>query len=104
MAKCLQVKKDGPNQAGVRIHRCHVEMREELGETKLEAGIRQFRLEFVHQEPEQVGGIVTAFQRFLDGHMSVAQLHQTLDKYSAQRTTQGSLFVPDNFKQLVQLQ
>ena len=70
----------------------------------LEAGIRQFRLEFVHQEPEQVGGIVTAFQRFLDGHMSVAQLHQILDKYSPQRTTQGSLFVPDNFKQLVQLQ
>ena len=70
----------------------------------LEAGIRQFRLEFVHQEPEQVEGIITAFQRFLDGHMSVAQLHQTLDKYSPQRTTQGSLFVPDNFKQLVQLQ
>lgn len=70
----------------------------------LEAGIRQFRLEFVHQESEQVRGIVTAFQRFLAGHMSVAQLHQTLDKYSPQRTTQGSLFVPDNFKQLVQLQ
>ena len=70
----------------------------------LEAGIRRFRLEFVHQESEQVRGIVTAFQRFLAGEMSVAQLHQTLDKYSPQRTTQGSLFVPDNFKQLVQLQ
>ncbi|MCP4812745.1 MAG: U32 family peptidase [Planctomycetaceae bacterium] len=70
----------------------------------LEAGIRQFRLEFVHQEPEQVGGIITAFQRFLAGDISVAQLHQTLDKHSPQRTTQGSLFVPDNFKQLVQLQ
>ncbi|MDG2185726.1 MAG: DUF3656 domain-containing protein [Mariniblastus sp.] len=70
----------------------------------LEAGIRQFRLEFVHQEPEQVGGIITAFQRFLAGDISVTQLHQTLDKYSPQRTTQGSLFVPDHFKQLVQLQ
>ncbi len=70
----------------------------------LEAGIRQFRLEFVHQEPEHVGGIITAFQRFLAGDISVAQLHQTLDKHSPQRTTQGSLFVPDHFKQLVQLQ
>ncbi len=70
----------------------------------LDAGIGHFRLEFVHQKPEQVTGITTAFQQFLNQDIRRSQLQQALEEYSPQRTTQGSLFVPENFKQLVQLQ
>ncbi|MCH2180964.1 MAG: U32 family peptidase [Mariniblastus sp.] len=70
----------------------------------LEAGIRHFRLEFVHQSPEQVAGITTAFQQYLRQDVNRGQLQQALSQHSPQRTTQGSLFVPDQFKQLVQLQ
>ena len=70
----------------------------------LQAGISQFRLEFVHQSPEQVAGVTTAFQKYLQRDINQGQLQQSLAKHSPQRTTEGSLYVPEKFKQLVQLQ
>ena len=69
----------------------------------LNAGITQFRLEFVHQEPPQVKHIIKAFQSFLAGDLRLPQLKQTLSQHSSQGTTAGSLYVPDDFKKLVQL-
>ena len=67
------------------------------------AGISNFRLEFVYQTPEQIAAIADAFRSHLDG-MTVAQdLAQVLRENSPQQTTKGSLFVPDDFKSLVQL-
>jgi putative protease len=72
-----------------------------------EAGIFNFRIEFVHQTPEQVSGITASFGTFLSTlptTESVAQLSASLEVFSPQSTTQGSLFVPADFKNLVQLQ
>lgn len=72
----------------------------------LESGISQFRVEFVHQTPEQVGSILRAFSDFFaaGGNPGVeSELAERLRASSPQDTTQGSLFVPSDFKNLVQL-
>lgn len=66
-------------------------------------GISNFRLEFVHQSPQQVRDIASAFQNYFQGNLSLPKFEQTLRDHSPQQTTAGSLFVPDDFKQLVQL-
>ena len=68
------------------------------------AGIQHFRLEFVYQTPEQIVAISSAFQRHLGGTADANDLGQTLEEHSPQQTTQGSLYVPADFKSLVQLQ
>lgn len=71
-----------------------------------DAGISNFRIEFVHQTSQQVAGIVKAFGEFLSNEQteaSVNSLKQLLEQHSPQHTTQGSLFVPKDFKALVQL-
>ena len=67
------------------------------------AGISNFRVEFVHQTPEQVAAITKAFGEFLSGDCSVEQLGTALETASPQSITQGSLFAPGGFKKLVQL-
>ena len=67
------------------------------------AGISNFRVEFVHQTPEQVAAITEAFGDFLSGDCSVEQLGTALETASPQSITQGSLFAPGGFKKLVQL-
>lgn len=70
------------------------------------AGIADFRLEFVHQTPEQVSKITTAFGQFLSSEATpetAAQLARTIEKNSPQSTTEGSLFVAEDYKNLVQL-
>ena len=70
------------------------------------AGIADFRLEFVHQTPEQVSNITTAFGQFLSSEATpetAAQLARTIEKNSPQSTTEGSLFVAEDYKNLVQL-
>jgi U32 family peptidase len=70
------------------------------------AGIEDFRLEFVHQTPEQVSKITTAFGQFLSVEATqetAEKLAQTIEKNSPQSTTEGSLFVPADYKNLVQL-
>ena len=67
------------------------------------AGISNFRVEFVHQTPQQVAAITKAFGDFLGGDSSVQQLESALDAASPQSITQGSLYAPTGFKKLVQL-
>ena len=68
------------------------------------AGIMNFRLEFVHQTPSQIVAIADAFRSLLDGMTVAHDLAETLRENSPQQTTQGSFYVPENFKSLVQLQ
>jgi putative protease len=67
------------------------------------AGISDYRLEFVHQSPEQVSGIAIAFYEYLNQNLERSQFEKRLQEHSPQSTTLGSLFVPADFKQLVQL-
>lgn len=70
------------------------------------AGILDFRLEFVHQSPEQVSKVINAFSLFLGSESTketAVQLAQTIEKNSPQSTTEGSLFVPSDYKNLIQL-
>ena len=71
-----------------------------------QSGISNFRIEMVHQTPDQVSGIVSAFATFFspDPPISSAEkLSEELRRFSPQSTTEGSLFVPGGFKNLVPL-
>jgi putative protease len=61
------------------------------------AGISHFRLEFVHESAEQVRQISQAFQRALHGQLAYTELTRQLTRLAPQNTTEGSLFVPDNY-------
>jgi len=67
-------------------------------------GIAHFRLEFVHETPDQVGDAARAFQQYFAGTISAERLQSRLDQIAPARTTDGSLFVPKDFKRLYQLQ
>ena len=66
-------------------------------------GIRHFRVEFVHQSANQVEGIGDSLKQFFNGQLDATGLARQLELYSDQGITEGSLFVPKGFKQLVQL-
>lgn len=70
----------------------------------LDAGIRHFRLEFVHETAAQVAQITSAFYETLSGDQSTYELSQQLQRIAPQGTTQGSLFVPDTYLMLPVLQ
>jgi putative protease len=59
----------------------------------LEAGIRHFRLEFVHESPDQVVRITEAWQSALEGRITAAALTTQLRRTSPQGITEGSLLV-----------
>jgi putative protease len=61
-----------------------------------DAGIQHYRLEFVHETPEQVMRITRAFGDALAGKLPAHALTQQLRKLAPQSITEGSLFVPDN--------
>lgn len=63
----------------------------------LNAGIRHFRLEFVHEPPAQVAEVFRAFQSALAGQIRAAELERQLKRASPQGTTEGSLFVPADY-------
>jgi U32 family peptidase len=63
----------------------------------MRAGIRDFRLEFVHESGAQLEDIARAFECSLAGEMSAHQLAQELRRIAPQGTTQGSLFVPRDY-------
>ncbi len=67
------------------------------------AGIKDFRIEFVHQTPEQVLGIVAAYQKFFANESTFEQLDESLNASSPQGTAEGSLYVPHDYQQLVEL-
>ena len=63
----------------------------------LAAGLREFRLEFVHETPEQVRGVIRLHRAALAGELDLAELQEGLDALADQGTTEGSLFVPNDF-------
>ena len=63
----------------------------------LAAGIRHFRLEFVHESGEDVTQIARAFTATLAGEQSASQLSRKLAGMLPAGVTEGSLFVPPNF-------
>jgi len=69
----------------------------------LAAGIRHFRLEFVHESARQVRQVVGAFQNVLAGEMPLEQLERTLKQLVPQGMTEGSLFVPLDYSRVPQL-
>ena len=67
------------------------------------AGIRHFRVEFVHETGEQTAKIAESFGQFFHGAIAENELHSVVEKLADQGTTTGSLFVPKGFADLVQL-
>lgn len=70
----------------------------------LAAGICHFRLEFVHETGEMVAQVTRAFGEVLSGRAPAHKLAHQLRQYAPQGTTEGSLFVPDNYLTLPVLQ
>jgi len=68
------------------------------------AGIRHFRLEFAHESADQVQAVVRAFDLTLQGNMTPHKLAAELRKSAPQGTTEGSLFVANDYLQLPILQ
>nr|WP_084048918.1 U32 family peptidase [Deinococcus hopiensis] len=66
----------------------------------LAAGLRDFRLEFVHETPEQVREVIGLHRAFLALELGAAELEARLNALSDQGTTEGSLFVPGGFDRL----
>ncbi|MDO4262834.1 MAG: DUF3656 domain-containing protein, partial [Deinococcus sp.] len=66
-------------------------------------GIRHFRLEFVHETPEQVRAVIARHREYLAGGLSSAELEEVLEGVSDQGVTEGSLFVPRDFGVLDEL-
>ncbi|MFV9506617.1 MAG: DUF3656 domain-containing U32 family peptidase [Oscillochloridaceae bacterium umkhey_bin13] len=62
------------------------------------AGIAHYRLEFVHEGPDEVTEVTTAFQAYLAGTSSAEALGRRLRQVAPQGTTEGSLFVPAGFE------
>jgi putative protease len=73
-------------------------------ESWLRAGIRHFRLEFVHESADQVCQVTKAFEAALLGGMTTPQLARELKRIAPGGTTEGSLFVPSNYLNLPVLQ
>ena len=69
----------------------------------LAAGLRHFRLEFVHERASHVAQIVAAFQQTLAGAASWEALERTLTALAPQGVTEGSLFVPHDYNRVPQL-
>ena len=69
-----------------------------------EAGIRHFRLEFVHESAHEVQHVTAAFQAFLAGRINAGQLGSELKRYAPAGVTEGSLFVPQDFDRFPILQ
>jgi U32 family peptidase len=60
----------------------------------LDAGIRDLRLEFVHEDAAGVSAVVAAFRAALAGELGAEGLDARLAAVGGQGVTQGSLFVP----------
>ena len=68
------------------------------------AGIRHFRLEFAHESADQVTRVTRAFDDALAGRSTARDLAQTLQRIAPEGITEGSLFVPEGYRELVVLQ
>ncbi|MEO8606562.1 MAG: DUF3656 domain-containing protein [Chloroflexota bacterium] len=63
----------------------------------MQSGIVHYRLEFVHETADTVRRVSTAFHDYFAGRINAAELDQRLQKAAPQGTTEGSLFVPDDY-------
>ena len=68
------------------------------------AGIRHFRLEFVHESGAQVTEVARLFGAAIEGKIGAAQLGRELKAIAPEGTTQGSLFVAPGYLELPVLQ
>jgi putative protease len=68
------------------------------------AGISRFRLEFAHESAEQVASVTRAFADVLEGRMAARELAARLPRLAPQGVTEGSLYVPEGWRQLPVLQ
>jgi putative protease len=73
-------------------------------EAWLEAGIRDFRLEFAHESAAQVAAVSRAFADALAGNADAGELARRLAHASPGGITEGSLFVSANYLELPVLQ
>jgi len=70
----------------------------------LAAGIRDFRLEFAHEDAAQVTEVARLFSLALLGEISPVQLNRELKAIAPEGTTQGSLYVAPGYNVLPVLQ
>ncbi len=68
------------------------------------AGIRHFRLEFVHETGAQVSAVTEAFRSALAGRIGSRALAKQLQSSIPQGVTEGSLFVPGDYLELPLIQ
>ncbi len=68
------------------------------------AGIRHFRLEFVHESADDVRQVADAFASALTGEITPQQLANQLKRIAPQGITEGSLFIPADYLKLPVLQ
>lgn len=68
------------------------------------AGTVHYRLEFVHETAVQMAEITKAFRQALAGDLRMSMLANRLRQTAPQGTTEGSLYVPDNYLALPVLQ
>src|ERR1700730_14803578 len=68
------------------------------------AGLRHFRLEFAHESAQQVRAVVRVYELTLEGSMTTQKLGAELRKFAPQGTTEGSLFVSNDYLKLPILQ
>jgi len=61
------------------------------------SGITHYRLEFVHETAEDVTQVTGLFQRYFAGDLTANQLDNELQQVVKQGTTEGSLYVPDDY-------
>ncbi|HVU13677.1 MAG TPA: U32 family peptidase, partial [Phototrophicaceae bacterium] len=66
-------------------------------DTMIASGIVDFRLEFVHESAKIVRQVVSIFNDYFAGRISAADLDARLQKVAPQGTTEGSLFVPEDY-------
>jgi putative protease len=68
------------------------------------AGIRDFRIEFAHESAAQVESVTRAFADALAGRTTARELAARLPKLAPQGVTEGSLYVPQGWRELQILQ
>jgi putative protease len=64
-------------------------------------GIRHYRLEFVHETPDQVRQVTGTFQDALAGKIPAPELTRRLERIAPQGATEGSLFVANDHRRVI---
>src|SRR6185437_3927774 len=64
----------------------------------LDAGIRNFRLEFAHESADEVARVFSLFDDAFAGRISPERLNRELRRIAPGGTTQGSLLIPPGYE------